>query len=163
MAEQNTDGELYEHDEPDSFDQDEDEPQGLWERYRFYCAWVVALAATLGSLYLSEVAGYMPCDLCWYQRIFMYPLAVLLGIAAYRGDRQIGVYALPLAWIGIAISFYHNLLQWFPSLSGIVPCKSGVPCNQDYLNWFGFITIPLMALTAFTLILILLHVKGRRR
>ena len=75
---------------------EEDKPvDGFWERYRFYFAWMAALIATLGSLYFSEVKGFIPCDLCWYQRIFMYPLAVILGIAVYRGDKSAAWYALP--------------------------------------------------------------------
>ncbi|OXM16783.1 disulfide oxidoreductase [Paenibacillus herberti] len=142
--------------------EDEVEYLGFWERYRFYFAWIIALTATLGSLYLSEIKGFIPCDLCWYQRIFMYPLAIILGVAVYKGDRSITRYVIPLAWIGIAIALYHNMLIWFPDLAGIVPCKSGVPCNRDYLNWFGFITIPLLSMTAFTMILACLHIKGRR-
>ncbi|AJY77303.1 disulfide oxidoreductase [Paenibacillus beijingensis] len=130
--------------------------QSFASRYSLYAAWVVALVATLGSLYFSEIAGFIPCDLCWYQRIFMYPLAILLGMASYRGDRGMLVYALPIAVLGSLISLYHNAEIWFPGLARIAPCRSGIPCNVDYLNWFGFITIPLMALTAFILIIIAL-------
>ncbi|MCM3747257.1 disulfide oxidoreductase [Paenibacillus pasadenensis] len=146
-----------------SFDEEEVEEQlGFWQKYRLYFAWIVALTATLGSLYFSEIRGFIPCDLCWYQRIFMYPLAIILGIAVYKGDRAVVRYVIPLAWIGIAIALYQNLLIWNPSMAGLVPCKSGIPCNVDYLNWLGFITIPLLSLTAFTLILGCLHIKGRR-
>lgn len=139
------------------------EPQESWiQRYSLYLAWLVSLAATGGSLYFSEVQGFIPCDLCWYQRIFMYPQAILLGIACYRGDRRIISYLLPVNIIGLLISLYHNVEIWFPKLGEVVPCRSGIPCNFDYLNWLGFITIPLMALTAFILITILL-LLGRRR
>lgn len=130
------------------------------KRNALYLAWVVSLIATGGSLYFSEVAGFLPCKLCWFQRIFMYPQVILLGIAAYRGDRSIIRYALPLSAIGGLISLYHNLEIWFPKLAEVAPCTAGVPCNVDYLNWYGFITIPLMALVAFILITILL-ILGR--
>ena len=140
----------------------EDKPEGFWTRYRFYFAWLTALIATLGSLYLSEIQGFIPCDLCWYQRILMYPLAIILGIAVYKGDRGIARYALPLAIIGGLISLYHNVEIWNPSIAGFVPCKSGIPCNRDYLNWFGFITIPLMALSAFLIIIACLLIGSKQ-
>ena len=115
-------------------------------------AFVVSLVATGGSLFLSEVLGYIPCDLCWYQRIFMYPLVLLLGRAAIRGDRRIVGYALPPSIIGGLISAYHYALQKVPGLAKVSPCKAGIPCNTDYLDFFGVITIPLMALVAFILI-----------
>ncbi|THF75629.1 disulfide oxidoreductase [Cohnella fermenti] len=124
--------------------------------YGLYLAWVVSLAATGGSLFLSEVMHYVPCDLCWYQRILMYPLVLLLGRAALKDDRRIVGYALPLSIIGGLISIYHYAEQKVPGFSGVVPCRSGVPCNKDYLDWFGFITIPLLALIAFAMIAALL-------
>ncbi|WP_201000374.1 disulfide oxidoreductase [Paenibacillus glycanilyticus] len=136
--------------------------ESWFQRYGLYLAWLVALVATGGSLYFSEIRGFIPCDLCWYQRIFMYPQVILLGIAAYRGDRRIIGYVLPLSIIGMLISIYHNFEIWFPKVGDMMPCRSGIPCNYDYLNWLGFITIPLMALTAFILITILL-VLGRQK
>jgi disulfide bond formation protein DsbB len=124
-----------------------------WIRqYGLYFAWVVSLVATGGSLYFSEIALFEPCKLCWFQRIFMYPLTVLLGIASYRDDRRIIPYTLPLSVIGGSISFYHYLLQKVPAMKSFTPCTQGVPCTGDYINWFGFVTIPFMALTAFVLI-----------
>ena len=128
--------------------------------YLLYGAWLVSVVATLGSLYFSEVLGFVPCELCWYQRILMYPLSVILGIAAYHHDTGIKKYALPLSITGGSISLYHYLLQKVDVLASFQPCKGGVPCNVDYINWLGFITIPFLALTAFTLITIfLLFVK----
>lgn len=120
--------------------------------YGIYIAWLVSLVATGGSLYLSEVLLYEPCKLCWFQRIFMYPQVILLGIAAYRNDRSIIRYVLPLSIVGGSISLYHYAEQKIPALANLLPCKVGIPCNFDYINWFGFITIPFMALTAFILI-----------
>lgn len=126
--------------------------------YGIYMAWLVALVATAGSLYLSEVLHYEPCRLCWFQRIFMYPQVLLLGVAAYRQDRHIIPYSLLLSIVGGAISVYHYAEQKIPALSRLLPCKVGVPCNVDYLGsgWFGFITIPFMALIAAILIVLFL-------
>ncbi len=125
-------------------------------RHCLYLAWFVSVIAVAGSLYLSEVLHYEPCRLCWFQRIFMYPQLILLGIATYRGDKRIIPYVLPLCLIGGSISLYHYAEQKIPALSKILPCKIGVPCNEDYLNFLGFITVPLLALIAFALIAILL-------
>ncbi len=117
-----------------------------------YVAWFVSLIATLGSLYFSEIRGYIPCDLCWFQRIFMYPLVVILGIGTFHSDLSVKKYVLPLSLIGSIISFFHYLEQKVPGFGGIKPCVSGVPCSAEYINWFGFITIPFLALVAFTII-----------
>jgi disulfide bond formation protein DsbB len=119
-------------------------------------SWITSLIATIGSLYFSEIRHFIPCTLCWYQRIFMYPLAVILGIAFYRNDKEIFRYTLPLALIGMVISGYHTLLQKIPYLQQFEMCTSGIPCAKDYLNWLGFITIPMMAFVAFTIITICL-------
>jgi disulfide bond formation protein DsbB len=122
------------------------------KKYCLYLAWVVSLVAVGGSLYFSEMLGFIPCKLCWFQRIFMYPQAVLLGMASYRNDRSLIPYLVPLNIIGGSISLYHYAEQKIPALAKVLPCTAGVPCNQDYINWLGFITIPLLALCAFTLI-----------
>jgi disulfide bond formation protein DsbB len=120
-------------------------------------AFSVAAAATLGSLYLSEIVHLTPCTYCWYQRIAMYPLVLLLGIAAWRRDHGVRIYAASLAAIGVVIAIYHRLIQAFPDLGGGA-CSSGVPCTAAYFTLFGFVTIPYMALSAFALILALLFV-----
>lgn len=132
--------------------------EGFIENYALYFAWVVALVATLGSLYFSNIRGFVPCELCWIQRIFMYPLTILLGIAAFTNDVRMRLYVLPLTILGGSISLYHYLVQKVPGFANIKPCVQGVPCNVQYINWFGFVTIPFLALTAFTLITILLFV-----
>jgi disulfide bond formation protein DsbB len=119
-------------------------------------SWIAAIIATLGSLYFSEVMHFIPCTLCWYQRIFMYPLAIILGVAVYRNDKGIYKYALPLSIIGMLIAGYHTLLQKIPYLQQFEMCTTGVPCSKDYINWLGFITIPLLAFIAFTIITICL-------
>lgn len=132
------------------------------EKYGLYLAWLVSLTATLGSLYFSEIREFVPCELCWIQRIFMYPLTILLGIAVFTDDRAVRKYVLPLTTIGGSVSLYHYLVQKVPGFAEIQPCAQGVPCSGQYINWLGFITIPFLALTAFTLITILMwNVKKR--
>ena len=139
---------------------------------RLYLAWVVALAATLGSLWFSEVRGFVPCVLCWFQRIAMYPLALLLGIAALRGDLSIRAYALPLAAVGWTVALIHNLEDWgiirTLKVCGVGQTTAG--CDVKWPLWGGplanlnsAVTIPVLALTAFTLILALLSWgRGKR-
>jgi disulfide bond formation protein DsbB len=127
-------------------------------RYSVLLAWIVALVAVCGSLFFSEILEFQPCKLCWFQRIFMYPLVVLLGIASYRNEKWIIRYVLPLSITGGLFSTYHYLEQKVPSLAELLPCRVGIPCNVDYINWLGFITIPLLALVAFALITIILWI-----
>ena len=115
-----------------------------------YLAWLLAIVATLGSLYFSEVRHFVPCTLCWYQRILMYPLVVVLGVASYRQDRGAVAYALPLSLLGIGVSLYHYLDQKIPGFGAPGLCSGGVPCNVSYIDWFGFVTIPFLALIAFS-------------
>lgn len=128
-----------------------------------YLAWFVAVVATLGSLYFSEIRLFLPCELCWYQRIAMYPLAVLLGIAAYTNDLKITKYALPFSIIGGLIAFYHYLLEKVPGFASVKPCSKGIPCDVAWINWLGFITIPFLALTAFGLITVFLIISKKVR
>lgn len=129
-----------------------------------YSAWLISLIATLGSLYFSEIKGFIPCELCWYQRIFMYPLVLILGIATFQNDLKVPKYILPLSLLGGIISFFHYLEQKVPGFGGIKPCISDVPCSSEYINWVGFITIPFLALIAFSLIsiaMLVLIVKNK--
>ncbi len=104
-----------------------------------------------GSLFFSEVAGYIPCTLCWYQRILMYPLAGIIAIGLLRRDRGLAYYVLPFSLLGIGFATYHYLLQK-TDLFGTSICKVGVPCTSMWINWLGFITIPFLALSAFIII-----------
>lgn len=122
-----------------------------------WLAFAVALTAMLGSLYMSEIAKFTPCVLCWYQRIAMYPLALLLGIAAVRRDRSIRVYGMALAGVGAVISTYHTWLQAFPSSSSSF-CTVEAPCTQRHVWELGFVSIPFMALAGFLAILALLGI-----
>ena len=125
-------------------------------------AWAIALVATLGALFLGEVMGMTPCLLCWYQRIFMFPLALILGMAAFAEDRRGAVYAMPLALGGAVVSGYHSALLagWVPTWW--VPCGSGPSCSKQSLEIFGSVQIPWLSLLAFTAIAILLFVYLRK-
>lgn len=122
--------------------------------YYLYFAWLVSIIATIGSLYFSEIRGFVPCELCWYQRILMYPLILILGIGAFQNDISVKKFVLPMAILGSFISFMHYLEQKVPGFAGIKPCVKGIPCSAEYINWFGFVTIPFLALIAFLLIII---------
>jgi disulfide bond formation protein DsbB len=120
-----------------------------------WLAWIVALVCTAGSLIYSEVIHFVPCRLCWYQRIAMYPLAVILLVGAIRREALVKIYALPLALGGLVISIYHYLIQVNPSLEG-GSCDPTIPCSSRYVEVFGFISIPFMAGAGFILITVLL-------
>lgn len=120
--------------------------------YPLYAAWIIALVATVGSLFFSEVMNLPPCVLCWYQRIAMYPLVFVIGAGIIMRDVKLKYYALPLSLTGLAISVYHNLLYYGIIPESIAPCTQGISCTTVQLQWLGFITIPLMALTAFVLV-----------
>jgi disulfide bond formation protein DsbB len=121
---------------------------------------VVATTATVGSLWFSEVSGFVPCELCWYQRIAMYPLAPVLGLAAVRGDRSIRPYGYVLAGSGAIMAAYHVVLQRVPNMDS-VGCSADVPCSAMWVAEFGFVTIPFMALSGFLAIVALLTVAAR--
>jgi disulfide bond formation protein DsbB len=125
-------------------------------------AWGVALLATAGSLYFSESANYIPCTLCWYQRIAMYPMVLILGIAIFRRDIDVRIYAIPLAAVGAVISTYHWFLERFPELD-YGACSSGIPCTQKWFEEFGFVTLPFLAFVAFMLIIAFLLIPPLRR
>ncbi len=121
-------------------------------RTSLYFALIVAWAATLGSLYFSEIRHFIPCTLCWYQRILMYPLSIILLIGIICRDQGIAYYVLPFSGVGILLSSYHYLIQKTVIFSTSTACASGVPCTATWINWFGIITIPFLALIAFILI-----------
>lgn len=115
-------------------------------------AFFVASSATVGSLFLSEIAKLPPCMLCWYQRIFMFPQGILLGIAVFTNDNGIKKYIIALSAIGILIAIYHYILQVTQALP--LPCADDVvSCTVKQIELFGYLTIPLMSATAFALVL----------
>ncbi len=118
-----------------------------------YLAWIQSLVATLGSLYFSEILHFKPCILCWYQRILMYPLVIIIAVGILRRDKNLPFYVLPLSVLGAAIAFYHVLLQKGVIAESFAPCEVGVSCTtRFYGGWFGFLTIPLLSLIAFLVI-----------
>ena len=113
-----------------------------------YVAWVIALVAVVGSLYFSEVRGFAPCVLCWYQRIAIYPLIILLPIGILEKDPRIADYVLSLTVVGLLISIFQNLLYYKVIPESISPCTAGVSCTTKYVEYFGFISIPLLSFIA---------------
>ena len=130
-----------------------------------FLSWLIATISTLGALFLGEVMGYTPCVLCWYQRIFMFPLVLILAAGLFPLDRRVVRYALPLTLAGLGIAVFHLLVQHGLISESVTPCTQGVPCSQVAVQWFGFVTIPLLAVAAFlgiTVLLIATHFKASR-
>lgn len=121
-----------------------------------FVAWLLAATSTLGALFLSDVMQLLPCSLCWYQRIFMFSLAVVLAVGLFPLDRGVVRYGLPLGALGWLFAAFHQLL-----IVGVIPktrepCAKGIPCSEVTIQWFGFVTIPTLSLLAFSAILMLL-------
>lgn len=128
-------------------------------------AWVVAATATLGALFIGEVMMMTPCTLCWYQRIFMFPIAIVLGVACYTDDRQGAVYALVLALGGLVVAAYHTLLVAGLIPKAWVPCSAGVSCAEQKLDILNGVQIPWLSLAAFVALaaLLLFYLKKTSR
>ncbi len=120
-----------------------------------WLAFAVAATAMLGSLYFSEIEDFEPCKLCWYQRICMFSAAIVLLVGALRRDRDVRWYVVPLAGIGMCVSIYHYLLEWYPQLE-TGACSVSVPCTAIWYREFGFVTLSFSALCGFAAILALL-------
>ncbi len=135
------------------------------KKYLLYIAWGQAVIATAGSLYFSEIAHFPPCVLCWYQRIFMYPLALIIPIGIVSKDKKLPYYVIPLATIGAIIAFFHNLLYYKIIPESAAPCLAGVSCTTKFIEFFGFVTIPFLSLSAYLLIIIcmVLYLKWEKR
>ena len=128
-------------------------------------AWLIAAVSTLGALFFGEVMQLPTCVLCWYQRIFMFPLVLILPIGLFPLDRNVVRYALPLAVLGWPFAVFHVLLIAGVIPEDIRPCTQGVPCSEKVIEWFGFVTIPLLAVVAFSAIialLVLAHFRSPR-
>jgi disulfide bond formation protein DsbB len=126
--------------------------------------WLVVTAATLGSLFFSEVMELPPCALCWWQRLFMFPMPIVVGAGLFPFDRNVVRYALPLAAIGTAVAVYHTLLQWGVVPESAAPCQQGVSCTEAQLMLLGFLSIPMLATLAFgaaVALLFLVHRSAR--
>ncbi len=124
--------------------------------YLAYISWLIALMGMLGSLFFSEIMKLPPCLLCWYQRIALYPLVVLLPVGIVLNDKRVKWYALPLSVIELFIAIYHNLLYYGFIPESIAPCTAGVSCTTKQIELLGFITIPLLSLIAFLIITVAL-------
>ena len=126
----------------------------------YFFAFIIQFTAMVGSLIYSNIIGYAPCDLCWYQRIFSYPTVVLLGMAIMRREQKIVDYVLALTIIGTMISIYHNYISF--GGESLLPCPAnGVSCTKLYVYEYGYVTIPMMMLTAFalTIFFLMMHKK----
>lgn len=119
-----------------------------WDR-ALGLGFAIALVATLGSLYYSEIADYIPCPLCWYQRIAMYPLTIILGVGWLRRDAGAAWYSLPIAVVGACVSSYHVLIERYPTLGDGLSCSLQAPCTVPYFRQFGWVTLAVMALAGF--------------
>lgn len=127
-----------------------------------FLAWLLASSGMLGSLFFSEVMGVLPCVLCWWQRVFMYPLVVILLVGLVRYDAAVVRYALPLAILGGLTAFYHLLIYSGVIPESLQPCGEGPSCAEIDLELFGFVTIPLLSLVAFSAITTLLLMTRKR-
>lgn len=114
--------------------------------------WTQSLIATLASLYFSEIVGYIPCTLCWVQRIFMYPIVIITTLALLKRNKYIAYSSLYLSGMGLCVSIYHYSLQKISFLGDANGICGDIPCNLQYINYFGFITIPFLAGLAFIVI-----------
>lgn len=130
-------------------------------KYLLYIAFGQALLATLGSLFFSEILKFPPCVLCWYQRILMYPLALILAVGILRRDRGVYLYVLPLSIMGMLIATYHNLLYWSMIPEPQTPCLLGVSCTTKFIEYFGFVTIPFLSLTGFLIITVCMLIYAK--
>ena len=136
-----------------------DHPDKNWT-ILFVC-WLLAMGATLGSLFFSEIRGLPPCSLCWYQRIFMFPLPIILLMGLFPFDVKVVRYTLPLALGGCAVALYHTLLHLGIIPESAAPCRQGVSCSDAQLDLFGFVSIPVLSLLAFSTVVVLLVVLKR--
>ena len=132
-------------------------------KYACLLAFVLALVGTLMSLFFSEILHLPPCVLCWYQRIFMYPIVAILAVGILRKDKNVAYYVLPLSIVGLIISIYHNLLYYSILPENVAPCIQGISCTTRQIEWFGFVTIPLLSFIAFATITILMVSSFRQR
>lgn len=125
-------------------------------------AWLISLVSTLSVLFVGEIMGQVPCVLCWYQRAFMFPLAVLLAVACYRSDGAVWRYAVPLAAIGGAIAIWHTLVFSGLAPSGLEPCGAGPSCSSANMTILGGLPLPLLSVGAFGAIAVLLLIVRKK-
>lgn len=126
-------------------------------------SFMTASIATMGSLFFSEIMQFVPCNMCWYQRIFMYPLVLIFLVNLLYPDDKLYKYAMPLVLVGLFFAIYHNLLMFGIIPESVVPCVQGIPCSTEYINWLGFITIPFLSLIAYLIIFISLLIIKKEK
>jgi len=127
-----------------------------------FSCWLLVSISTMGSLFFSQVMEFAPCVLCWYQRICLFPLVIILATGLFPFDKSVVRYALPLATAGWLTAVYHNLLYTGIIPESIQPCSQGVSCTEDYVDLFGFLTIPMLSLLSFSTIIALLIILQKR-
>lgn len=127
-----------------------------------FAAWLIALGSTLSVLFIGEIMGQTPCVLCWYQRAFMFPLAVILAVACFRTDGAVWRYAMPLAAIGAAIAIWHTLVFTGVAPTALEPCGQGPSCSSENMTILGGLPLPLLSVGAFGAIAVLLHLVRKR-
>jgi len=127
-----------------------------------FLTWIIVTAATLGSLFFSHVMEFAPCVLCWYQRICLFPLVIILARGLFPFDKHVVTYAQPLAIAGFLTAVYHNLLYSKIIPQELQPCSQGVSCTEKYIDLFGFLTIPMLSLLGFSTIITLLFLLKKR-
>ncbi len=132
-----------------------DQLKDVFGDWAYWLVFLIALVSMLGSLYYSEIVGYPPCSLCWYQRIVMYPLVVIMGIAAFKRDTKIRVYVLPLMVIGAVLALYQYIIGYMPDAE-ILGCSLDVSCTERYIWEFGFVDFPFMSFVGFSLMISLM-------
>lgn len=136
-----------------------------FRKYAYYIVFIQALLGVLGSLYMSQILHFTPCVLCWYQRIFMYPILFVITVGLLLKDKKLPLYILPLSITGTIIALYHNLIYYGVISEALSPCYQGIPCGTKQLDLLGFITIPLLSLVSFSVITIcmILLVKEKKK
>ncbi|MGL1904366.1 MAG: disulfide bond formation protein B [Fibrobacterales bacterium] len=127
-----------------------------------FISWIIVVVSVLGSLFFSEVMKFPPCSLCWYQRILLYPLVILFLVGLFPFDKAVIKYSLPLVIPGWFVALYHNLLYVGIIPETITPCSQGISCSEQYIEFFGFISIPLLSLGAYTALVTLLILLKKR-
>lgn len=132
-------------------------------RWTIYAAWVVSTVAMIGSLLFSEYLKYPPCSLCWWQRIFMYPQALIFLMAVLSEEVMIFKYTALLTLFGWLFALYHNLIYFKVIEPTLLPCTSGISCTDNQLNYFGFLTIPMMSFIAFSILFVIHILVFKRR
>lgn len=115
---------------------------------------LATVLSSLGSLIFSEILKFPPCELCWYQRIFMFPIVLIAMVGIYLRSKDVAYYIFPFPVLGLCFSTYHNLV-YYKFIEQITPCAQGISCSSQHINWFGFVSIPLLSFAGFLFVLIL--------